>query len=59
MKISTFSNTPQDRYLEDFSEGTVYEYGPATITEEEIIQFGKSFDPILKQSSILHMTRVL
>ena len=45
MKISTFNNTPQERYLEDFVEGSVYEFGPATITEEEIILFGKSFDP--------------
>jgi len=45
MKISTFNNTTQERYLEDFVEGTVYEFGPATITEEEIILFGKSFDP--------------
>ena len=45
MKISTFNNTTQERYMEDFVEGTVYEFGPATITEEEIILFGKSFDP--------------
>ena len=45
MKISVFNNTPQERYLEDFVEGSVYEFGPATITEEEIILFGKSFDP--------------
>ena len=42
---STFDNTPQERFLEDFVEGAVYEFGPATISEEEIIQFGKSFDP--------------
>ena len=45
MKISYFNNTTQERYLEDFVEGTVYEFGPASITEEEIILFGKSFDP--------------
>ena len=45
MKISTFNNTPQERYLEDFVDGSVYEFGPASITEEEIILFGKSFDP--------------
>ncbi len=42
---STFNNTQQERYLEDFVEGAVYEFGPVTISEEEIIQFGKSFDP--------------
>lgn len=40
-----FNNTPQERYLEDFVEGAVHEFGPVTITEEEIIQFGKKFDP--------------
>ena len=47
MKISYFNNTTQERYLEDFVEGTVYEFGPASITEEEIILFGKSFDPLV------------
>ncbi|MDA9761736.1 MaoC family dehydratase [Desulfobacterales bacterium] len=42
---SNFNNTSQERFLEDFVEGAVYEFGPATISEEEIIQFGKSFDP--------------
>jgi acyl dehydratase len=42
---SIFNNTAQDRYLEDFVEGAVYEFGPVTISEEEIIQFGKNFDP--------------
>jgi len=45
MTKGTFKNTPQERYLEDFVEGAVYEFGPVTISEEEIIQFGKSFDP--------------
>lgn len=34
-----------DRYFEDYVEGTVREFGPAAISEEEIIAFGKQFDP--------------
>lgn len=34
-----------DRYFEDYIEGTVREFGPAAISEEEIIAFGKQFDP--------------
>lgn len=47
MSKSSFSTTPQERYLEDYTEGAVHEFGPITVTEEEIIQFGKRFDPQL------------
>ena len=42
-----FSTTPEDRYLEDYVEGVVHEFGPIDITEDEIVQFGKQFDPQL------------
>ncbi len=42
-----FSTTPQERYLEDYVEGAIYEFGPTTVTENEIIQFGRKFDPQL------------
>jgi len=42
-----FSTTPEERYLEDYVEGAVHEFGPVTITEDEIVQFGKKFDPQL------------
>jgi len=45
MSKGTFSTTTQERYLEDFVEGSIHEFGPVTISEDEIIQFGKSFDP--------------
>ena len=45
MSKGTFSTTTQERYLEDFVEGAIHEFGPVTISEDEIIQFGKSFDP--------------
>jgi acyl dehydratase len=45
MTTTTFTTTPQDRYLEDFVEGDIHEFGPITITENDIIEFGKQFDP--------------
>ena len=47
MSKSGFNTTPQERYLEDYVEGAFHEFGPVKITEEEIIQFGKNFDPQL------------
>jgi acyl dehydratase len=47
MRKGGFSSTPQERYLEDYVEGTVHEFGPVTITEDAIVQFGKKFDPQL------------
>ena len=32
-------------YMEDFAPGQKYTAGPVTITEEEIIAYGKQFDP--------------
>jgi acyl dehydratase len=38
--------TPADRrYFEDYLPGAVYEYGHATVTETEIIEFATRFDP--------------
>ena len=39
MTTTTFTTTPQDRYLEDFVEGDIHEFGPNTITENDIIDF--------------------
>jgi acyl dehydratase len=42
---TTFTPLPEDRYLEDYKEGDIYAFGPIRITEDEIIEFGKKFDP--------------
>ena len=34
-----------DRYFEDYTAGAVYEYGYATVTDAEIIEFAQQFDP--------------
>jgi acyl dehydratase len=50
MNKSNFSTTREDRYLEDYVEGDVHEFGPVTITEDEIVQFARQFDPQLFHS---------
>ncbi|MGH3068720.1 MAG: MaoC family dehydratase [Streptosporangiaceae bacterium] len=34
-----------DRYFEDYPPGAVYEYGYLTVTEAEILEFARRFDP--------------
>ena len=33
------------RYFEDFSEGQVFDLGEERVTEEEVLAFGRRFDP--------------
>ena len=35
----------EERYFEDYAVGSVYESGTIGVTEEEIIEFGKRYDP--------------
>jgi acyl dehydratase len=45
MTVGRFNTPPRDRFLEDYIEGDVHEFGTITVTEEEIIQFAQKFDP--------------
>jgi len=45
MTQAKLSNSADDRYLEDYVEGDIHEFGPITITENDIVEFGKKFDP--------------
>ncbi len=40
-----FSAPMDDRWFEDYSAGSVYEYGHLTVTEAEILEFAAKFDP--------------
>jgi acyl dehydratase len=40
-----FAAPIDDRYLEDYTPGAVYEYGYVTVTEAEILDFATTFDP--------------
>ena len=45
MHKGKFSTSPQERYLEDYVEGAVHEMGPISINEDDIVWFGRQFDP--------------
>ncbi len=45
MDIATFTTPIEDRYFEDYVAGAVHECGCIAVEEEEIIAFGKRFDP--------------
>jgi len=45
MSQGKFDNAPQDRYLEDYREGAVHEFGPVAVWEDDIVRFGRQFDP--------------
>lgn len=47
MNNNDFSTTLQERCLEDYVEGAIHEFGPIRISEDDIIQFGRKFDPQL------------
>lgn len=40
-----FAAPIDDRYFDDYVPGAVYEYGYVTVTEAEIIDFARKFDP--------------
>jgi len=37
--------SPDDRHFEDYVPGATYEYGSISVSEPEIIEFAKQFDP--------------
>ncbi len=45
MTLHSFAVAADDRYFEDYIPGDVYEFGTITVTEAEIIEFARQFDP--------------
>ena len=45
MQNSGFRTRREERYFEDYVEGSVHEFGPVTISEDEIIEFGRRYVP--------------
>lgn len=43
--MTEFATPIGDRWFEDYPLGAVYEFGDATVTEEEIVGFARQFDP--------------
>ncbi|HJU18743.1 MAG TPA: MaoC family dehydratase [Stellaceae bacterium] len=45
MPPSPFTVPPEDRYFEDYPEGSVYEFGAVRVEAAEIVDFARRFDP--------------
>ena len=45
MTLNSFAEPRDSRYFEDYTPGHVYEFGEITVSEAEIIEFAKKFDP--------------
>lgn len=45
MSDSLFAIPPDDRYFEDYAEGSVHEFGTVEVTTDEIIAFACRYDP--------------
>ena len=45
MNSGDFAAPPEDRSFEDYRAGAVFEYGEIPVTEAEIIEFARRFDP--------------
>jgi acyl dehydratase len=52
MKSSEFLVPVQSRYFEDYVVGTIHEFGTITVEEDDIIAFGRRFDPEAAKSTI-------
>lgn len=45
MTTGTFSAPINDRYFEDYEQGAVYCFGSVEVKQDEVVEFGKKFDP--------------
>ncbi len=45
MASAQFSVAIEDRYFEDYVPGTIYEFGTIAVSEPEIVEFARRFDP--------------
>jgi acyl dehydratase len=45
MNKVSFTTPAHDRYFEDYVAGSVYEYGDFTVTEADVLDFARRFDP--------------
>ncbi|TWJ32504.1 MaoC family dehydratase [Geobacter argillaceus] len=45
MHNSTFTVARDNRYFEDYAVGSIYEFGTIAVTEAEVIDFARRYDP--------------
>src|ERR1700761_5423314 len=43
--VEVFSTDPGNRFFEDYRPGATYECGTFSVTEDEIIEFARKYDP--------------
>ena len=43
---SKFKTAPDNRYFEDYVPGTVHEFGFISVDEQEVLEFGKRYEPL-------------
>jgi acyl dehydratase len=43
--MASFRTPIDDRYFEDYRPGDVHEFGEITVTEDEMLEFARRFDP--------------
>jgi acyl dehydratase len=41
----SFASPPDDRWLEDYVQGDVHEFGSIAVEQDEVLAFGRRFDP--------------
>lgn len=41
----SFASPPEDRWFEDYVPGDVHEFGAIAVEEDEVLAFGRRFDP--------------
>ena len=46
MSSSSFTVPAENRYFEDYVSGSVHEFGPIIVEEDEVVSFGKRFVPL-------------
>jgi len=46
MNQRSFTNSPENRYFEDYIPGAVHEFGSILVDKEEVLDFGRRFVPL-------------
>ena len=55
----TFRTPVEKRYFEDYEEGSVHEFGSIAVEEEEIISFGRRYDPQVFHTDPVEATKTV
>jgi len=47
---TSFTSSPDNRYFEDYIAGSVHQFGPIAVEENEVLDFGKRFVPLITRT---------